>query len=120
MFHFGASTLTLFPTDYRSTGRWLSERSVNLDEVLPNPIKCHRPPKSNRMVNGLQMWRDGEGGSPERLLLTAAGTNGRSLLKKFASRSGRGPYLRQIPPRPTNRSGTRAPSSPNPNADHYT
>jgi hypothetical protein len=28
--------------------------------MLPNPIKSHRPRKSNAMVNALQMWRDGE------------------------------------------------------------
>ena len=50
---FTPSALALCPTDYRSTGRWLSERSVNLDEVLPNLVKCHTCPKSNRMVNGL-------------------------------------------------------------------
>jgi len=31
-----------FSTVIRSTGRGLSERSVNLDEVLPEPIKCRQ------------------------------------------------------------------------------
>jgi hypothetical protein len=47
MFHSGASTLTFFDC-FRSTGRWLSERSVNLDEVLPEPTKCQQTGKSNR------------------------------------------------------------------------
>jgi hypothetical protein len=37
-----------YTTVIRSTGRWLSERSVNLDGVLPDPIKCRQTPKSNR------------------------------------------------------------------------
>jgi hypothetical protein len=35
-------------TVIRSTGAWLSERSVNLDEVLPDPFKCPRTAKSDR------------------------------------------------------------------------
>src|SRR5947209_3672081 len=47
VFHSGASTLT-FSTVIRSTGGWLNERSVNLDGVLPEPLKCPQTAKSNR------------------------------------------------------------------------
>jgi hypothetical protein len=40
MFHSGASTLWLLKDFIRSTGAWLSERSVNLDEALPETLKC--------------------------------------------------------------------------------
>jgi hypothetical protein len=49
MFHSGASTLWLLLVTkglIRSTAAWLSERSVNLDEVLPDTLKCHTSGKT--------------------------------------------------------------------------
>jgi hypothetical protein len=34
-------------------GGSLSERSINLDEVLSRPGKMHRPPERNDVVNGM-------------------------------------------------------------------
>jgi hypothetical protein len=47
MFHSRASNAHVFSTVIRSTGRWLSERSVNLDGTLPDPIKCRQTVKSD-------------------------------------------------------------------------
>jgi hypothetical protein len=46
MFHSGASTLWLLKGLIRSTAGWLSEDFVNLDEALPDTLKCHTSGKT--------------------------------------------------------------------------
>ena len=46
--HSGSLHAHVLSTVIRSTGRWLSERSVNLDGVLPVPFKCRQSAKSDR------------------------------------------------------------------------